>query len=351
MLIRKVKSEEKEKFNQIVNHPLQSWEWGDFKERIGMKAIRLGVYDQGELVDGFQVLTREIPKLDYRVGQLLKSNLPSKEVISALRDLSQEEKIVYLLIEPDYIVRRWANKKGTIKQPPVVDQPVDLTKLDLQEAKKKLFATYTFLLDLQESEEKIMKNMHRKTRYNVRLAERKGVKVYEKTDEEGLEIFIKLLLKTMRRQGFYMHDENYFKQLWKTLFPKKMIHILMAEYEGEVLAAWLLLTYQDRIFYPYGASISKHRDVMASNLICWEAVKLGKSLGCQQFDMWGSLGPKPDKNDEWYGFHRFKRGYGGDLVEFVGSWDLVVNPIFYQGVQTANKLRWQWLRFKSKLPL
>lgn len=349
MIIRKINPEEKGEFNLVVNHPLQTWEWGEFKKKTGMEAFRLGVFSNGELGDGYQVLTRKLPKLNYKVGQVLKCSLPDENVISALVDLCQDENIVYLLIEPDYIVRRWQNEKGGVKKPPILDKPVDLSELGLQEAQKKLFAAYSFVLDLTQSEEEIMANMHSKTRYNVRLAKRKGVKVHEQNDEKGLDIFIELLFKTMKRQGFYMHDKDYFRRLWQVLGPQNMAHILLAEYENEALAAWMLLTYKDRIFYPYGASSSKHREVMASNLICWEAIRLGKELGCKAFDMWGNLGPDPDKNDDWYGFHRFKRGYGGDLVEFVGSWDLVVNPLLYQGVQFANNLRWKYLRLKSKL--
>jgi lipid II:glycine glycyltransferase (peptidoglycan interpeptide bridge formation enzyme) len=350
MIIRKIKPEEKDQYNKVVNHPLQSWQWGEFKRKTGMDVIRLGHFEEGELVSAYQILTRNIPKTSYRVGQLLKSQLPDEETISALKDVCEKEDIVYILIEPEHIVRRWENKKGTIKKPPEVDKELDLTQIGLQEAEKKLFATYSFVLDLNPSEKELMADMHRKTRYNVRLAEKKGVQVYQQNDQKGLDILIDLLNKTMKRQGFYMHDENYFRQLWQVLEPANMVHILLAEYENEILAAWMLLTYKNRIFYPYGASSSKHRDVMASNLICWEAIKLGKKLGCIQFDMWGSLGPKPDKSDDWYGFHRFKRGYGGDLVEFVGSWDLVYNPFLYQGVQIANKLRWKYLNLKSKLP-
>ena len=87
---------------------------------------------------------------------------------------------------------------------------------------------------------------------------------------------------------------------------------------------------------------------MASNLLCWEAIKFGKKLGLTKFDMWGALGPNPDKNDPWYGFHRFKEGYGGKLTEFVGSYDLVINPVLYQTYKVADKLRWAALKFKKR---
>ena len=85
---------------------------------------------------------------------------------------------------------------------------------------------------------------------------------------------------------------------------------------------------------------------MASNLICWQAILFGKKMGCKSFDMWGGLGPDADPNHPWYGFHRFKLGYGADLVESVGSWDLIVNPGLYQGITLADSIRWKLLRLR-----
>jgi lipid II:glycine glycyltransferase (peptidoglycan interpeptide bridge formation enzyme) len=101
------------------------------------------------------------------------------------------------------------------------------------------------------------------------------------------------------------------------------------------------------LYYPYGASSSQHRDVMSSNLMMWDVIMYGKKMGLKTFDMWGSLGPNPDTKDPWYGFHRFKQGYGPELVEFVGSYDLVINPILYQGYKIADKLRWLFLRLRA----
>ena len=86
---------------------------------------------------------------------------------------------------------------------------------------------------------------------------------------------------------------------------------------------------------------------MASNLVMWEAVLFGKKLGLKKFDMWGALGPNPSKNDSWYGFHRFKEGYGAKLTEFVGSFDLVINPMLYGIYKILDKVRWLFLRIKK----
>jgi len=88
---------------------------------------------------------------------------------------------------------------------------------------------------------------------------------------------------------------------------------------------------------------------MAPNLLMWEVIKLGKKLGCKSLDMWGSLGPNPNKKDDWYGFHRFKQGYGGNLVEFIGSYDLVINQKLYPIYKTADLARWKALRVKAEV--
>jgi len=103
------------------------------------------------------------------------------------------------------------------------------------------------------------------------------------------------------------------------------------------------------LYYPYGASRSAHRDVMASNLMMWEMIRFGKAQGCRMFDMWGSLGPEPDPNDPWFGFHRFKKGYGGDLVEFLGTYDLVLNEPLYKVFRVAENVRWKLLKLKARL--
>ncbi len=351
MIIRKVLPEEKDTYNEVVGHPLQTWQWGEFKEKTGMKVVRLGIFDKGKIIDGIQVLFRQIPKLSLSVGQILKGSLPNQQVVGALSELAQGEKAIFIKIEPDYIVRRWKNEKGKIQKPPTKDEKIDLTKIGLRLARKPLFDPHSFLLDLTKTEDELMSQMHSKTRYNIRLAQRHGVVAKEQSDKEGLEIFINLLQETLKRQKFYMHSPDYFRKLWQVLHPAGIAHILLARYQEKVLNAWMLFIWKNRIFYPYGASSSEHRELMASNLICWELIKFGKNKGCKIFDMWGSLGPDADQNHSWYGFHKFKLGYGGELVEFVSSRDLVVNSILYEGLQFADSIRWKLLRLRRKFPI
>jgi len=124
-------------------------------------------------------------------------------------------------------------------------------------------------------------------------------------------------------------------------------HLLTAKYKNKILTAWILFVFKDTLYYPYGASSSENREVMSSNLMMWEAIRFGKNLGLKKFDMWGALGPNPDKKDPWYGFHSFKEKYGPEHLEYIGSYDLVINPILYQLYKVADKLRWIMLRLKK----
>lgn len=129
-------------------------------------------------------------------------------------------------------------------------------------------------------------------------------------------------------------------------------HLFLAKYkpqdeeETHILAAWVLFTFHKALYYPYGASSNLYRNVMASNLMMWEAIRFGKKEGCTMFDMWGSLGENPDPSDPWYGFHRLKQGYSPKLIEFVGSYDLIINPLTYNLYKGADKLRWALLKIK-----
>jgi len=212
-----------------------------------------------------------------------------------------------------------------------------------------LFTKYTFQLDLTQTPERILENVNSKTRYNIRLAQKKGVQIFENTTAEGMEQYIKILEETTARQGFYAHSPGYFRTLWKTLGSSGIIRIFNAVYNDTVVASWVMFVFNGVLYYPYGASSNLYREVMASNLLMWEMIQFGKANGLHTFDMWGSLGPEANEKDPFFGFHRFKKGYGPKLMEFMGTYDLVLDPIFYKVFTVVESLRWKWLRLRAKL--
>ena len=380
MTIRPITPEEKEAYNAVVTHPLQTYEWGEFREQTGLKVIRRGFFDGDKLISAFQLTIHKIPKTPWTIGYLPKGDMPTKELLDELRKIGREEKCIFIQLEPNIIVIPVKTGIQTSGSPIGVGDD-KLKNLGLQPAAHPLFTKYTFILDLTKSEEELLKNMHPKARYNIKVAQKHSVEIIEDSSDEAFEAYLNLTKETTQRQGFFAHTENYHRLMWGELgirnqelgiMEKKnkknpdslfMIHnskadltahLLIARYRPMAndqrpmtLTAWILFVFKDTLYYPYGASSSEHREVMSSSLMMWEAIRFGKKLGLKKFDMWGALGPNPDPKDPWFGFHNFKEKYGPEHVEFIGSYDLVINPILYQGYKLADKLRWLMLRFKK----
>lgn len=343
MFIRKIRQEEKEQYNSVVSHPLQSWEWGEFRKKTGVSVERIGVFSKSKLESGFQVTFHPVPVLNKNVGYLPKGYMPDANQLGALKGIAQENNAIFIKLEPNIATK--------VSEP---SAHKNITKFLLDNdcvPGKPLFTKYTFQLDLTESEEILFKNLESKTRYNVRLALKKGVKIFENTTEEGMEQYIEILKETTKRQGFYAHSPEYFRKMWKELGNSGMLKIFNAVYEDKILSSWVMFIFNGVLYYPYGASKNINREVMANNLLMWEMIRYGKQMGCHTFDMWGSLGPEASKSNSWYGFHKFKKGYSGDLVEFIGTFDYVIDFPMYQIFKIGDSLRWKFLRLKTKLGL
>lgn len=341
MIIRPVSSTERESYDDVVTHPLQSYAWGEFRKKTGVAVERIGIFDGQKLVDAFQVTFHPVPHTQYTVGYAPKAKMPDEAMLRALKDIGRRQNALFIKLEPN------------------VSAPVDKASAHAVIAEfllkngcvlgKPLFTRYTFMLDLTPPEDILLANMRPKTRYNLRLAEKKGVTIVENTSKEGMDTYLKLLEETTTRQQFYAHDKKYFEQLWETLGGSGMMHIFTAMFEGKPLACWIVFVFDHKLYYPYGASSREHKEVMASNLMMWHVIQFGKSQGCTSFDMWGALGPDASEKDPWFGFHKFKEGYGAVLTQFVGTYDLVLIPLQYKIFRFVDTLRWTVLKLKSKL--
>ena len=339
MIYREVLESEKEKYNQVVSHPLQSFEWGDFRKKLGIKVIRVGRFEGKDITAGFQFTIHRLPRVSATVGYFPKGGLLDDQAIETLLSLGRQEKCIFVKIEPS------VEKEPAEKW---LEKHLNSQSLDLRPAVRPLFTKYTFQIDLQKSEDELLKSLSSKTRYNIRLAGRKGVEIINDDSKESFGEYLKLVEETTQRQQYYAHNQSYHRLMWQTLQPAGIAHLLKAVYRGETLASWIVFTFNGVGYYPYGASTRKYKELMASNLLMWEAIKFAKTKDCHTFDMWGSLGPNPDEKDPWYGFHRFKAGYGGRLVEFAGSYDLVLQSRLYGLYNLVDKLRWKMLRAKAK---
>ena len=348
MIVREIKENEKSLYNKSVNHIIQSWEWGEFRKKAGLDLVRLGHFDGQKLVTAYQLTFHPVPFFKQTIGYFPKGPMPNKLMVDSLSSIGKKKNAAFIKIEPNVVT---SDRKQVTSD--------KLRQLGLIDSKKSLFTKYNFLLDLTKSEEELMAAMHPKTRYNIKVAQKRGVEVYESTKQEDFEIYLKLYFETTKRQKYFGHTPAYHKLLWQTLAPFGMARLLVANYQlsttnyklpsspakrGESLVAWMLLNFGDTLYYPYGGSSTEHKDVMASNLVAWEVIKLGKKMNLKVFDMWGALGPEATDANPWYGFHLFKAGYGPAHVKYVGTYDLVLKPSLYTILNMADKLRWIYLR-------
>jgi len=334
MLVKSISTSQKKDFDRFATHPLQSWDWGEFRKKMGQKIERFGIFENQKIIGSFQVFFHRIPHLPYTIGYFPKGPMPTSKIMDALKKTGQKNKAIFIKLEPN------------VEKLKIKSQKSKISKLGLIPGKS-LFTRHTMIIDLKKPEEELMANFHPKTRYNIRLAQRRGVKVVEDNSEKTFEQYWQLMKETTKRQHFYAHNKIYHQKMWQIMQAAGIAHLLKATYHNKILAAWILFVFNQTLYYPYGASSHQHRNVMASNLIMWEAIRFGKKEGCQKFDLWGTPGPNPKPDDSWYGFHRFKIGYNPQIIEFIGTYDLILKPRLYQFYKLADKLRWQLLRLRE----
>ncbi len=344
MITRILYKEEKEAYSKVISHPIQTWEWGEFQELEGHKVYRLGIFDQQKLVGGYTLSFHQIPHTNFSIGTILRGPKINKDMIENIGKIGKNENSIFIKIEPDEIEKIYDNKNQLLKNKSIV-----LNYPGLATSPKVAFYPHSFIIDLKKSEDQLLSDMSPKTRYNIKIANRYGVTITHSTKDEDFEIYLKMLFDTTRRQGFYLHSENYHRQQWSILKKTTIPEIFLASYQNQTLAAFMVFKLKDRLFYPYGASLDTHREVMAPTLLMWEVIKYGQSLGLKSFDMWGGLAPDASPTAPGFGFHRFKQGFGGNLVQFTGTYDLIINPQYYKIYNIVDKYRWKLLRLKASI--
>jgi peptidoglycan pentaglycine glycine transferase (the first glycine) len=200
----------------------------------------------------------------------------------------------------------------------------------------------TVLIDLSPGEDEILASMKQKTRYNVRLAEKKGVSLRIGTQED-FPLLYRMYAETSVRDGFVIRDEGYYRTVWETFMQENVpafqrssastfsptCEPLIAEVDGEPVAAIFVFYFAGRAYYVYGMSRNIHREKMPTYLLQWEAMKRARSKGCSVYDLWGA--PEVfNESDSMWGVYRFKEGLGGEVVRTLGAWDFAPSPIWYK---------------------
>lgn len=310
---------DKVRFDKVSTHPLQSWAWGQFRQAWGNEVRRFSFG---------QITLHKIPFTPYKIGMFIRGPLPDQKMLTELMSFAKQNKVIFIKLEPNVL----KNKKT-----------VELLRKNGAVRGKTLFTPTSFRIDLTKSEEELLASFHPKTRYNIRLAQKNGVEGKIDDSEEAFKKYIALTRETVRRQGFYAHSEKYHRLMWEHLNKEGIAHLLVARYKGEIVTTWIVFVWKDFLYYPYGASTDKHKNIMANNLMMWEAIRFGKKMGLMVFDLWG--------REEGKGFTKFKEGYNPKVVEFLGTWDLIARSFLYRIYRVSETLRWLFLRLLAKLGL
>jgi lipid II:glycine glycyltransferase (peptidoglycan interpeptide bridge formation enzyme) len=308
----------KQKYSQF----LQSSLWGDFQKELGNRIWQIGVEEDG-LEASALVIEKKLP------FNLTYLYMPRGPIISDQAE--DKDKFVKLLLKG---VRDISIK--TAKRQEVFFRFETLEKFDLENVNsvKSIQPANTLVLDLNKTEEELLAEMHQKTRYNIRLAKKKGVKIEKIEDKEkAMDIFRGLIKETSARDKFTPHSDGYYQKMLKAL--DKNVCLWVAKYENKVLAANIIVNFGDTVTYLHGASSSEQRNLMAPHLLQWEQIKWAKENSYQIYDFWGIS----DSDPRWSGFTRFKKGFSGYEKEFPGTFDLVYNQRAYKVYNFIKKFR------------
>jgi len=321
-------------------HFLQTEEWAEIKAPIGWTADRREWKDEdGRLAAAAQLLVRSVRPLKIgpriSIGYIPRGPLLDWEDdnlrLRVMRDIetwSREKKLVFLKIDPEFELGRGIPGSSS-------DSPHDAGMQVCEELKSRgwrysreqIQFQNTVILELEGTEEDWLASMKQKTRYNLRLAQKNGVKVRPAILEE-LPLLYQMYAETAQRDGFIIRPEAYYLEVWQKYIQAGMAEALVAEVDEKIIAGLVYFFMGKRAWYVYGMSTSLHREKMPNYLLQWEAMRAAKSRGCLVYDLWGA--PQVfTKEDSMYGVFRFKEGLGGIVVRTMGAWDFPVNKTAY----------------------
>lgn len=336
MRVRLIDERDRDRFNTAVAASpyadvLQSYEWGEIKRATGWEPLRFIVEDAAGVRGTALVLRlralRGVPPLLYAPrGPVL--DFSDTAALHALLDA----------------IRAHAGGGFLFKCDPPVDAGSDAAGA-LRAAGLRAVQTGAFggvqpiaimELDVDQDAEKIFEGFKNKWRYNVRLAERKGVTVREGARSD-IGAFHALYAQTAQRDGFTGRPRSYFERLWDVLEPIGMLKMWVAEYDGMPLSSIICTMIGSRVIYNYGASSNEHRSVMPNHLIQWTAIRWAHDAGYKIYDFRGvsPIRKGEPAEDHLSGLNRFKEGFGARYVEYAGEFDLPLRPSWYFLWRTA----------------
>lgn len=292
---------------------LQSQNWLNFQKSLGRKIWQ---------IEGINIIEHNLPfGKSYLYSPRANPPKDFDGFMKKIKEIAKQENAIFFKLEPAFAslrrgeaLEKFGFKKSTNIQP-----------------------TKTLILDITKSEQELLNAMHYKTRYNIQLAVKKGVKTHRSLlKAQHLEDFWRLMQETIKRDKFKPHTKEYYRKMLE--IPG--VELFVAEFDGKIIAANIVVFYEKtaprlrsgQAIYLHGASDYEHRNLMAPHLLQWEQIKEAKKRGCAEYDFWGI------DEEKWPGVTRFKKGFGGKEVIYPGAYDLIFQPTWYSIYKIARKI-------------
>jgi lipid II:glycine glycyltransferase (peptidoglycan interpeptide bridge formation enzyme) len=337
--------QEAERWNNLViqlprHHLLQSWQWGQLKADYGWEVERWAwLQDDGQPLAAAQLLHRSSsfgplplkfslsycprgPVLDWTRHDLRES------VLNTLQSISRQRGAAFLKIDPDFAIQKLAFDQDAHQDITKGQQIAkQLSQAGWRLSPEQIQFRNTAVIDLTLSEDNLLMAMKQKTRYNVRLAGRKGVEVRQ-GGWDDLDLLYDMYAETSLRDGFVIRPPAYYRQAWGEFIQAGLAQPFIAEVEGQPVAAVVIYRFGEKATYMYGMSRDLHRNKMPAYLLQWEAMLWAKSQGCRIYDFWGAPDVL-DESDPMWGVYRFKQGFAPTTLITPGAWDWIIRPVHY----------------------
>ncbi|MBV9120244.1 MAG: peptidoglycan bridge formation glycyltransferase FemA/FemB family protein [Chloroflexi bacterium] len=302
-----------------TGHILQSFEWGEFKAAYGWTPIRLLFVREGQIVAAASMLKRAAgpvamcyaprgPVLDYADQPLLDI------VLDTMATVARRQHAIYLKIDPDVRLEDDAIRRIFRRHGYVPGEPIQRPN--------------TMMLDISGSEDDVLGRMKPKWRYNIRLAEKKGVEIVEGTPADYPD-FYRVYKETGERDCFIIRPYDYCELEWRSFMEAGLATFYLAKYGGQTLAGIMPFALGRRMWYFFGASSNLHRNLMPNHLLQWRAIQWARERGCTEYDMWGIPDVLEEGQPLW-GVYLFKQGFGAEVVRWSGAYDRVLNRPLYE---------------------
>lgn len=299
---------------------LQSSLWKNFQEAGGRKCWLLALGEEGKIANSLLVIKYNLPfGLSYLYsphGPVKFSRQASELFLAEIKKIQQQERAIFFRLEP------WV----------AAGAAEFLPALGFKQSGKSVQPANSLVLDLTKSEDELLSAMHQKTRYNIKLATKRGVKITSGGGEDRVKKFFDLLQKTTARDGFSSHPFSYYKKQVEILGGENCASVYFAEKEingqAVILSAAIMVFYNQQAVYLHGASDYDYRRDMAPYLMQWQAIKDAKTRGCRSYDFWGIAPATSALAKKWAGITRFKQGFGGLEVKYDGAFDYPFHPFY-----------------------